>query len=68
MEKGNVQKGGPACISKEGEVGKEFGVHPKGVTRLDFCFGKMEGGRSGSTWGREVGSSAESWISSRQYG
>lgn len=30
------------------QIGKEFGVHPKGVTRLDFCFGKMEGGRSGS--------------------
>ena len=50
--------------SKAVQVGKEFGVHPKGVTRLDFCFGKMEGRRSGCMWGREVGSSEESRISS----
>ena len=54
--------------SKAVQVGKEFGVHPKGVTRLDFCFGKMEGRRSGCMWGREVGSSEESQISSRQHG
>ena len=54
--------------SKAVQVGKEFGVHPKGLTRLDFCFGKMEGGRSGRMWGREAGSSGASQISSRQYG